>query len=273
VQVQCPNCGSVVEFPDYRAGLVENCPRCGRQMQLPAAAAMAPAPEEGPRRDGPPWEQREQLGWWDGLVGTVKGVFAAPVETFAAMRLEGYGSAIGYVAICGGIGTTVSAVWGMLIAESQMKLLHGEQLKGLTEDQRVLIGTILTGLYLGMIVLGPLLAIVGTFVGSAVCHLGLTIVNGAKRPFEATFRAVAYATSTVNLLNVVPFVLVPILGPMVVPTYALAIQTIAVARTHEISYGRALVGILLIPVSLGLLCCCTCIGGLILIGAGAAAHG
>jgi predicted RNA-binding Zn-ribbon protein involved in translation (DUF1610 family) len=43
VQVQCPSCNAIVNHPDANAGQVVNCPQCGGQMQLPAAAAAAPA--------------------------------------------------------------------------------------------------------------------------------------------------------------------------------------------------------------------------------------
>jgi predicted RNA-binding Zn-ribbon protein involved in translation (DUF1610 family) len=41
MQVQCPSCNTVVTHPDSRAGQVVNCPKCGAQMQLPAAAGPA----------------------------------------------------------------------------------------------------------------------------------------------------------------------------------------------------------------------------------------
>ncbi len=43
MQVQCPNCSSLLNVPDERAGQVVNCPKCGGQMQLPAAGGGAPA--------------------------------------------------------------------------------------------------------------------------------------------------------------------------------------------------------------------------------------
>src|SRR3989442_1002258 len=60
----------------------------------PVSAMGAIAPAE---RNGPPWEQRETLGFWNAFIETFKGVLFAPEATFAAMKREGgIGAPLGY---------------------------------------------------------------------------------------------------------------------------------------------------------------------------------
>ena len=51
MQIQCPSCSRVLDFPDDRAGQVVTCPGCGGQMQLPAEITVEPA---APRADPGP---------------------------------------------------------------------------------------------------------------------------------------------------------------------------------------------------------------------------
>src|SRR5260221_11748940 len=65
-------------------------------------------------RNGPPWEQREQLGWWQAGVQTIKAVLLNPVETFAAMKPEGgLGGRLLYLVDFASIGGVAGAVFQM----------------------------------------------------------------------------------------------------------------------------------------------------------------
>jgi ribosomal protein S27E len=44
MQVQCPGCSKLLNFPDDRAGQIVRCLYCGSQMQLPGASAPPAAP-------------------------------------------------------------------------------------------------------------------------------------------------------------------------------------------------------------------------------------
>ncbi len=203
-------------------------------------------------RGGPDWERRNQLGWFGGLLGTVKGVLFDPVRTFGEMKLEGYGPALGYTAIFGGLGTSVAALWQLLFFDPR-------QLEAMPGYQPDVIGPIVAGIkawLLAMVILGPLLAILSTFVVAAMVHLGLMIVGGARQPFEATFRAVAYGSSTAGLFRVLPAC-----GGVVAIVWIVVLWIIGAARVHNVPYGKAALGALLLPVGLTLFCCC---GGVLL---------
>jgi len=273
MQIRCPRCGGTPVVSDGLAGQVVNCPACGGQMQLPAAGAPADAGErrcqfcagsirpeavkcphcqqfldgrEAPpaERDGPDWEHRDRLGWWAAAAGTFKGALFRPVETFGRMALTGYGPAMGYTALCGGIGFAFTMLWQALLTVVQTSLMPGGK-------EKAMVATILTVVYLGMAVLAPLLAVVGVFVNALIVHAGLMIVGGARQPLESTFRTLAYASSSAQL-----FAVVPLCGGMVAGVWALVSGIIGLAKVHDISYGKSAVGVLLIPVVLGLVVGC-----------------
>jgi len=274
MQVRCPRCGGTLTVADELAGQVVNCPSCEGQMQLPPAGAPAPAgarrcqfcgefirPEavkcphcqqflDGRQeplpaeRDGPDWEHRDRLGWWAAAAGTFKGALFQPAETFRRMGLTGYGPAMGYTALCGGLGFAFAMLWQALLTVAQMSLMPGGK-------EKAVAATILTVVYLGLAVLAPLLAIVGVFVNSLIVHAGLMIVGGARQPLESTFRTLAYASSSAQL-----FAIVPLCGGMVAGVWSLVVSIIGLAKVHDISYGKSAVGVLLIPLILGLVIGC-----------------
>ncbi|HOX06447.1 MAG TPA: YIP1 family protein [Planctomycetota bacterium] len=248
------------------APLDKPCPQCGKPVMADAlkcrhcgiAIGDGPGGSGSAHRNGPDWERRDQLGWVGAITGTVKGVLLDPVKTFEKMGQYGYGPAIGYTALLGGIGMAASALWQLLFSGMQMSLSpRGSQAAE---------AAVMTGVYVVMIVLAPGLAVLGAFVTSALVHLGLMIVGGAKQPFETTFRTVAYAAGSANVFN-----LVPVCGGLIAGIWALVAEIIGIAKTHEISYGKAALGVLLLPVGLGLLCGCAIL--VIVFGAmGAAMH-
>ncbi len=85
------------------------------------------------------------------------------------------------------------------------------------------------------------------------------ICGGAKQPFETTFRAYCYTVGSVYTLQIIPFQVIPIVGPLigglVVWVWALVAKCIGFARTHEIGMGRAVLAVLLPSI----LCCVTII--------------
>ena len=73
-------------------------------------------------------------------------------------------------------------------------------LYGLNVSTSLLAGAIAIGIF------GTLAAIFGAFVHSAVLHLVLMMLSGARARFEATFRLTCYAQGSLALVNVIPCV-------------------------------------------------------------------
>jgi hypothetical protein len=103
-----------------------------------------------------------------------------------------------------------------------------------------------TGLWIGMAIAMPVLLTIGAFLTSGLVHLSLMICGGAKQPFETTFRTYCYANGAAAVLQVIP-----ICGAYITGLWGLVCLCIGISKTHEISGGRAVLGVLL-PI---IVCC------------------
>src|SRR5207248_2282246 len=103
------------------------------------------------------------------------------------------------------------------------------------------------------IILVPLFVVITTFISSAIFHLGLMIVGGAKQPFETTFRVVCFAGGSANPLLVIPFC-----GGLIGGIWKIVLYCIGFARAHETDTGPAVLAVIL-----PLVVCC---GGIFALG-------
>jgi hypothetical protein len=79
----------------------------------------------------------------------------------------------------------------------------------------------------------PVLVVLSTIFQSAVLHVSLTFLNGARENYEATLKAVSYATSA-SLFLVLPFV-----GTPLAVVWRVVLLVIGLREVHRISTGRA----------------------------------
>lgn len=192
-------------------------------------------------RTGPPWERRDELGFFTAVFKTIKGVLLNPTRTFADMKTEGgLGTPIIYALILGSIGGIIGLVW-----------------QGLFSSISSVIGRAGVGEFAGLATFGaikfiiivifmPLFIVVGLFISSGICHLCLMIVGGANKSYETTFRVFAYTAGSTALIQIVP-----ICGALVAGIWALVCEIIGLREAHETTTGRAVLAILL-PV---IVCC------------------
>jgi hypothetical protein len=89
------------------------------------------------------------------------------------------------------------------------------------------------------LVLIPLFVVLSTIIQSAVLHVSLTFLNGARENYEATLKAVSYAASA-SLFMVFPFV-----GWFLGVAWRVVLLVIGLREVHRISTGRALLALLL----------------------------
>jgi hypothetical protein len=82
------------------------------------------------------------------------------------------------------------------------------------------------------------------------------IVGGANKPFEATFRVLAFSQGSTG-----PLQMIPVCGGLIAFVWWLVCDCIGLARAHETSTGRAVIAVLL-----PLIVCC---GGFLLLMFGA----
>lgn len=113
------------------------------------------------------------------------------------------------------------------------------------------------GGFLGALVLSPLFAAIGLFIGAGILHLLVMLFVGSSNAgFEGTFRVVAYAAVT-SLASWLPFI------GWIVSLYGLYLAIVGVREVHTTTTGKAAL-VVLLPAAVILLLV------LLLIAAGAA---
>jgi len=195
-------------------------------------------------RTGLPWEHRQERGFFNAFIETLTMVLTRPAEAFTVMKREGgLGEPLIYALIGGSVGGIVSALFSL-----------GFQSIGLFADKNNSLAA-MTGMGIGsvaMIILLPLFLAIFLFIWSALAHLCLMIVGGAKQPFETTFRVLAFTQGSTG-----PLQIIPLCGGLIAGVWAIVCCCIGLARAHETDTGRAV-----LAVFLPLIVCC---GGGVLI--------
>jgi hypothetical protein len=261
---ECPRCHAPIE-PDARF-----CPDCGLPLEgaAPQPAPLedvlltAPAPLPGPGSagaeepqaprgpSGTPWERRAEIGLAGALVETTMQVLGKPTAFFRAMSPTGglggpllYGLIIGYVGFLAA--SVYDAIFRSLVGGSLGPFAGNEELEKFmpTFDG--------WGSVAVQAVVGPLVLIFVLFFAAFVTHVMLTLLGGANRDFEATFRVTAYTQAT-QIFGLIPFC-----GGLVATVYAIVVSIIGLSEVHGISRGKAAAAVLL-----PLVLCCLCAAGL-----------
>ena len=217
--------------------------------QAPATSAIKPSVagsigETPPPRSGLPWDQRQEKGFFGAFIETLQMVLTRPSDAFTVMKREGgFGEPLIYALIGGCVGGVVSFLFSL-----------GLQSIGILADRHNALAT-MAGMGIGslaFIILLPLLIVIGLFIGTAIVHICLMIVGGAKQSFETTFRVLAFSQGSTG-----PLQMIPLCGGLIAGIWALVINCIGLARAHETETGRAVLAVLL-----PLIVCCG--GGLLL---------
>lgn len=237
----------------WREGM-ETWKPLGEFAEFAAAAGSAAVPPGEPAASGPitsvpvvvetiprsglPWDRRHELGLAAAFFETLKLVLTQPNTAFKAMRTEGgFAEPLIYAVIGGSVGFISYILWMLLMSSF-----------GVMADQRNMFGHLI-GRGFGLVVFiifVPVFIAIGAFVSSAIIHLCLMLVGGAKRPYETTFRVICYAMGSAHPLMIVPFC-----GNLIAGVWAIVLECLGLARAHEIDTGRAVLAVLL-PV---IICC------------------
>ena len=236
------------QFAEFAADFPAGTPAPAAPPPQTSGAPMAPAVVAATSvapRSGLPWDERHTKGLFSAFIETLQMVLTRPSEAFTAMRREGgFGEPLLYAVIGGSVGGAVSFLFSM-----------GLQSLGLFGKQDHNAFALMAGMGVGsilFIIFLPVFICIGLFIGSAVVHLCLMIVGGAKQSFETTFRVVAFTHGSTG-----PLQMIPVCGGLIAGVWALIIYCIGLARAHETETGRAVLAVLL-----PLIVCCG--GGLLL---------
>ena len=217
----------------------------------PPTPGAIPPPSETPGAQGVvavapiglPWDRRQELGLFPAFLETLKLVLLNPTTAFSAMKTEGgLSEPLIYAVIGGSVGFIVYFLFSLFMSSFGLMGSHNE-----------LAGVLGVGMgAVVFIIFMPLLIALGIFIGSGIVHLCLTLVGGARRAFETTFRVVCFAVGSAY-----PLMIVPVCGGLISGIWCLVVECVGLARAHQTTTGRALLAILL-----PLIVCCG--GGLVL---------
>ena len=173
------------------------------------------------------------------FIATEQAVVLRPVEFFRGILRQGdLINPLIFAIIC----YEVSAILGGIIA--------------------VALGTEGFGGFIANIILGPIFAAIGLFIGAGIFHLLVMLIVGSRNAgFEGTFRVGAYVavTQLVAWLSAVP--ILGILVGIVVFFYSIFLGILGIREVHSTTTGKAAL-VVLIPVVV--------LGGLALLIVGAA---
>jgi hypothetical protein len=211
---------------------------------LPSASPAMNAPGAMPvARTGLPWDRRQEIGFFNAFIETLKLVLLNPVLAFSTMKTEGgLTEPLIYALIGGSLGFIVYFLFSIFLSSF-----------GMMSNRNPLAG--IMGLGIGsvfFVIFMPVLLGVGLFIGAAILHLCLTLFGGARRSFEATFRVLCFAAGSAY-----PIMIVPLCGGLISAIWCIVLQCIGLARAHDTSTGKAA-----LAVFLPLIVCCG--GGLLL---------
>jgi len=223
----CPHCGKEI---------VENqafCQYCGGRLDEAGPAASG-------GRSKTPWEDRETIGFLNGLFRTVRETLSRPSTFFSKMPVTGgLADPLLYALIIGMVGLMFFYFWDILLHDSFQNFM--------TPELRAAAGrNALRGKDAPFAaVLTPFLLLIWLFIAAGMLHLFLLMVRGAKAGFEATFRSICYCVSPLL------FLVIPACGMPITAVWTLSLVIIALKEAHEISGGKASFAVLF-----PFLCCC-----------------
>jgi hypothetical protein len=217
--------------------------------ELQAAAPAAPpaqistgaTSEAAAPRSGLPWDERQTKGLFNAFIETLQVVLSKPVAAFTAMKREGgLGEPLLYAVIGGTFGGVFAVTYNFALRSF-----------GSFGDRHGAMEHLFGGIgWIFLLILTPLFVAIGMFVVSAILHVCLMIINGAKQSFETTFRVVCFAEGSASPLLVIPFC-----GGFIVGIWKIVLYCIGLARAHETETGRAVIAVLL-PL---IVCCGGCL--------------
>ncbi len=254
VELICPYCQFSKKVPNEKIPVGAKwvtCPRCNQRFEFSVVEKdvdlvtreteqkteferLEEEPEDGYTRNGAPWENRSELGLWQGIYRTFKGVLFSPEVFFRSLTFKaGIVEPLAFGTLVGSIGSMFGLFWQLLMW-SGLVLTYGESIFG-----QFSIGVIL----LIIMIIIPVLWVAWIFVSSGITHLLLLIVRGGENGYEATLRVVSYSQAT-QVWSLIPFV-----GGTIGWIWQLVVQIIGLRHIHRMSYLRVIVAFL-IPVAI-----------------------
>jgi len=199
-------------------------------VSAPEAAVVATPGVDGVATASPAWERRREIGFFAALWLTWRDSVFRPVPFFRRLPPRaGYGAPLGYTVVMTVFGLFFSFYWATIEEAVGGTLAHGLIVELITGFVMLLLGlALVVPLYVGLL-----------FTSVGIIHVGLLIVGAGRRGYEATFRAVAYASGPAA------FSVFPFFGPLLGLVWGMVLLYLAVREVQRTTNSRASLAFLL----------------------------
>jgi hypothetical protein len=171
-----------------------------------------------------PWERLDKYGFFTGLWETIRLVMVQPTTFFQSMPMGG--------------GQIKPLIFYLLIAQFQIVMQMLWDLVGMgvgaTGEAEI------AGLDSMMLFLAyPFLLTIMAYVMASLTHVCLTLLKGASRGFEGTFRALTYGSAPMIMA------LVPMVGPLIGAFWSIFVTFLGYKNIHRTTSGKVFLAMLL----------------------------
>jgi hypothetical protein len=229
VEITCPVCNFSKTVPDDKIPSGVRwviCPGCKHRFEFAAIKPdMEPGEEPG---EGSPWEQRDELGLWQGIYQTFVSVLFSPARFFRGMTSgKGIKEPMAFGLLLGSLGYMLSFFWEFLLVSGAIKSLSSDIFSHIPINQLFVIAMFLS----------PLLAILNMFITAAIVHVLMLAFNSGKGGFKGTFRVIAFGQAT-KVLSIIPF-----LGVITGWVWNVAVVVNGLKEIHKTSNFKAIAAV------------------------------
>jgi hypothetical protein len=187
-----------------------------------------------------------------GLLTKMIKILTSPSEFFEAAKADHIGDALKYYAVIAIIPTAIMIVIALILPTVLMQALSPDLSSVISgsagsAQNAMLMGLfaqMLTGLILGMVIVGYFISLIATFIVAGIYHV-LVLLFGGKRPYGETYKAFTYASTPFLIIGwiAIPLMLVHIFvyvaAAIVIGIWSLVVMIKGLSRLQEISAGRA----------------------------------
>ena len=183
----------------------------------------------------PTWENPSGGSFFSSAYQSARGILSQPSETFRAMPTEGgLGKPLAFYLSVSWLTSAIAVLYQAIAATVNPEMV-------LPREAASMSGYAIPLIYLAALIFLPALLLVGVFVSSGLIHLGLVAVGGARKPFEATFRALCYSGGATSVLQ-----LIPLCGGWLSSIAWLVYSVIALKEVHRTETWRPVAAIALV---------------------------
>ena len=267
---QCPNCRKAIVIQEPG---IHDCPRCKARIWIyppgddkADRVIMSPETMQTIRRKEPyarppseieaehmlksnegewtpPWEERERHGFWTALQATWKLSAFQPTLFFTQLKTDApFRGGVIYGWIFLTLGYMFWAIYRLLfmpiIIEASRQATGAETLPS-EIDFHLMILVVLIG--------APLISLVTIYLNAGLYHAVLCLIGSSRAGLRGTLRVVVYSSSAMI------FTALPFFGDFIAFVWSMVVGIIGLARVHHISNARAMLAVLLPPITFYLL--------------------